>query len=99
MRRRDTTESRPWLWAGLMLSLLLSMPAGLRAQLYHGIIEGLVTDPAGAVVTNASVTVTSVDTGVASPTRTNSTGYYRVVDLVPGRYRVHIEATGFSPVD
>ena len=84
---------------GLGIILPLCAAGLLHAQLNHGIIEGIVTDPAGAAVAHASVTVTSVDTGVASPARTNSTGYYRAVDLVPGSYRVHIEMQGFSPVD
>jgi len=84
---------------GLAIIFSLAATSALRAQLNHSIIEGLVTDPAGSAVANAVVTVTSVDTGVATPTRTNITGYYRAVDLVPGRYRVHIEAPGFSPLD
>jgi hypothetical protein len=48
---------------------------------------------------NATVMITSVDTGVAARVKTNSTGYYRAVDLTPGVYRVHIEAPGFNPVE
>jgi len=69
------------------------------AQLNRGIVEGTVTDPAGAAIVNASVKVTSLDTGVPFATKTNDTGYYRAVDLVPGRYRVHIESAGFAPLD
>src|SRR5215471_3483612 len=69
------------------------------AQLNRGVVEGTVTDPAGAAIVNASVKVTSLDTGVPFATRTNDTGYYRAVDLVPGRYGVHIESTGFAPLD
>jgi len=79
--------------------LALTVAGSLRAQLNHGVIEGVVTDPAGGVIARASVTVTAVDTGVSTPTRTNNTGYYRAVDLVPGSYRVHIEAPGFDAVD
>lgn len=79
--------------------LMLGTGGALRAQLNHGIVEGVVTDPAGASVANASVTVTSTETGVSTPTKTNHTGYYRAVDLVPGHYRVHIEAPGFEPLD
>jgi phosphatidate phosphatase APP1 len=50
-------------------------------------MEGFVTDPQGATVPNAEVTVTAVDTEVTVNTKTNSAGYYRVVDLVPGKYR------------
>ncbi len=43
--------------------------------------------------------MTAVDTNVASTTTTNSAGYYRVVDLVPGKYRIRFMAAGFSPLD
>ena len=45
------------------------------------------------------VTDTAVETNVVLPTTTNSTGYYRVVDLVPGTYQAHFDASGFSPLD
>ena len=69
------------------------------AQLNRGILEGTVTDPQGAAVPGVKVTVTAVDTNVVLPTTTNNVGYYRVVDLVPGKYQVHVEAAGFSPLD
>jgi hypothetical protein len=71
----------------------------VNAQLNRGIIEGIVIDPQGASIAGADVTVTSVDTNVASATKTNNTGYYRAVDLVPGKYRVHIAAAGFNATD
>ena len=84
----------------LLLLAAISVAATLGfAQLNRGVIEGVVVDPQAAVVAGADVTVTSVDTNVASTTKTNSTGYYRVVDLVPGRYRVRIGAAGFNATD
>jgi carboxypeptidase family protein len=73
--------------------------AVLDAQLNRGIIEGIVTDPQGAVVGGADVTITALDTNVVSSTKTNSTGYYRVVDLVPGKYRARFLAAGFNATD
>lgn len=69
------------------------------AQINRGIIEGIVTDPAGAVVAGAEVTITAVDTNVAVPVLTNTTGYYRAGDLVPGKYKALIKAPGFSTID
>ncbi len=83
----------------LGLVLLLSWATALKAQLNRGVIEGIVTDPQGAVVPGVSVTITAVETNVAQATKTNSSGYYRAVDLVPGKYRAHFVASGFSPVD
>ncbi len=83
----------------LGLVLLLSGATALQAQLNRGVLEGTVTDPQGAVVPGVDVTVTAVDTNVTVPTKTNSAGYYRVEALVPGKYRAHFVAAGFSPVD
>jgi hypothetical protein len=45
------------------------------------------------------VGVTNADTNVSAIVKTNSEGYYRVADLVPGKYKVHFELAGFRPVD
>lgn len=96
--KRDRCVLPAWR-VGLFVALTLATAGGLQAQLNHGIIEGVITDPSGAAVVNATVMITSVDTGVAARVKTNSTGYYRAVDLTPGVYRVHIEAPGFNPVE
>jgi hypothetical protein len=77
----------------------LLLPAVIEAQLNRGTIEGLVTDPQSAVVPDAAVKITAVDTNVVLATRTDKAGYYRVVDLVPGRYRVQVTAPGFFPLE
>jgi hypothetical protein len=79
--------------------VLVGWAAPLRAQLNRGVIEGLVTDPQGAVVPGVEVTITDVETNVSTPTKTNSAGYYHVPNLVPGKYRAHFLASGFSPLD
>jgi hypothetical protein len=96
---RSDCRFQPLWRLGLLVALTMGSAVGLQAQLNRGIIQGLVTDQTGAALVNASVTITSVDTGVSGHTKTNSTGYYRAVDLTPGGYRVHIEARGFNPVD
>src|SRR5579863_10433559 len=85
----------------LAVAFFLSLApfAKAQAQLNRGVIEGLATDPQGAVVPGADVTIISLETNVSVTTKTNSTGYYRVVDLVPGSYRVHFELTGFAQLD
>lgn len=79
----------------LMLALLL-WSSTLFAQLNRGTITGLVTDPQGAVVPNADVVINSTDTGIQNNTKTNSSGYYRVGNLVPGPYSATFNARGFS---
>lgn len=61
-------------------------------------ITGLVTDPAGRVVTGVSVVLTNVNTNVARQTVTNAQGIYRVVGLAPGVYRANITKDGFKSI-
>ncbi len=60
-----------------------------------GTIKGIVTDPTGAVVPNAVVTVTNQATGAKVTTRTTGAGLYEVTSLIPGIYTVEISAPGF----
>jgi hypothetical protein len=79
--------------------LLLGWASPLPAQLNRGVIEGIVTDPQGGVVPGVAVTITNVETSVSTSTKTNGAGYYHVPDLVPGKYRAHFVASGFSALD
>ena len=91
-------RKRYWIWP-VETCLLLCWAAPLRAQLNRGVMEGLVTDPQGAVMPGVEVTITDVETNVSASTKTNSAGYYHVPNLVPGKYRAHFVARGFSPRD
>ncbi len=75
--------------------LLLSSPAGLRAQALSG-INGTVTDPSGVAIPDAKVTITNNDTGVTRTATTSSAGTYYITDLIPGPYTVKIEKPGFK---
>jgi hypothetical protein len=61
-----------------------------------GAIGGNVLDSTGAVVPNAEVLVLNTGTNAQQKVATDSTGYYRVIHLQPGSYRVTISASGFS---
>jgi outer membrane receptor protein involved in Fe transport len=61
-----------------------------------GEIKGSVTDPSGAVIANAKVTVTDVLTGVVTVVETNKSGIYDVPSLLPGEYTVAVAAAGFK---
>ncbi len=81
----------------LVLAVALSLFAGSAvAQTYQGRILGQVTDPSGAVVAGAKVTVSNVLTGTTRNLVTNGAGEYVAPDLDPGTYRVVVEATGFK---
>lgn len=83
----------------LSLILFLAYGADLLGQINRGSIEGVVTDPQGGVIADVSVTITATDTNLATITKTNSTGYYRVVDLVPGIFQARFSAPGFANVE
>jgi hypothetical protein len=75
--------------------------ASLFAQttISTGSIQGVVTDPSGAVVSGAKVTITNRATGQVIPTTTSSAGVYTSGALIPGDYSVRIEAPGFQSLD
>src|SRR2546427_8075228 len=77
----------------------LSLSAALQASIDRGVIQGTVTDPAGAVVPGAKVVVKNVDTNVEVTLVTNAAGFYLAPELVPGRYTVRAASAGFVPLD
>jgi hypothetical protein len=66
------------------------------AQAVYGSIQGTVTDPSGAAVNGAKVTVTSQTKNVSTETTSNESGNYSVTHLIPDVYSVRIEGTGFK---
>src|SRR4030095_15362204 len=78
----------------LALSLFLAMPAAAQS-LTSGDITGVLTDPSGAVVGNATVTVKSNATGNTQTQNTNAQGAYRFSLLSPGNYTVSVNAKSF----
>jgi hypothetical protein len=80
----------------LILLLLTIVSCTLVAQQNYGKILGTVTDPAGAVITGAKVTVTNTDTRISQNTETDKDGFYQVLSLPIGNYTVAIEKTGFK---
>jgi hypothetical protein len=63
-----------------------------------GDISGIVTDPTGAVIPGARVTVVSVDTGATQTAITNSSGTYRASLLKPGNYKLTFTLAGFETI-
>jgi hypothetical protein len=75
--------------------LLLSQAASAQIG-GSGSIEGIVTDPSGAVVANASVSATSATTGLRTTRQTTDAGRYTISPLAAGVYSVTITAPGFE---
>ena len=80
----------------LFVSLL---PTAAFSQAVYGSIFGTVTDPSGAAVPNAKVTVTEIAKGTFDSATTNATGNYTVTHLIPDNYSVKIEAQGFKTLE
>jgi hypothetical protein len=78
----------------LIASLLF---AGLASAQFNCSIQGIVTDPSGAVVADATVRATNVNTGITRDVKTGSDGIYRVLSLGPGTYQAEVTAKGFRP--
>ncbi|MCS7023259.1 MAG: carboxypeptidase regulatory-like domain-containing protein [Bryobacteraceae bacterium] len=80
------------LW--IAFSLYLVLP--ILAQDFRASLTGLITDPVGAAVPDARVRVRNLATNAQAETTSNETGRYSIPFLIPGRYTVEVEATGFK---
>ncbi|HTV65135.1 MAG TPA: carboxypeptidase regulatory-like domain-containing protein [Bryocella sp.] len=88
-----------WLRAALpcCLAALLAV-AQLQAQNRES-LSGTVSDPSGAVVPRATVTVQNTSSGQQEKTTTAENGSYTLPQLPPGEYRLRVEAEGFAPYE
>jgi hypothetical protein len=78
--------------------LILIAGAAAFAQAGRGGINGLVTDPSGALVPGAKVIAKSHATGITTTTVTTAAGLYSFVSLNPGTYAVTVSSMGFESV-
>ena len=78
-----------------LFCLLCTIPAWPQS-LTSGDITGVVSDPTGAVVSNAKVTLSNSQTGATQVRTTNPQGLYRFSLLNPGSYKVSVSAPGFQ---
>ncbi len=85
-----------WICGCILVSLLF--PAVLPAQTSAGAIVGVVRDSSNAVIPEAKVVVTNMGTNVRFTFVTDATGNYFVPSLIPGRYKVEAEKSGFKKV-
>ena len=101
MRRLWTSRN----WNPLVLSVvafafslcfLLSGTATAQTTISTGSISGTITDPSGAAVPGANVSITKADTGQSISVQTTSTGNYSSGALVPGVYTLRASANGFK---
>ncbi|MDT7807696.1 MAG: hypothetical protein QOJ70_1509 [Acidobacteriota bacterium] len=79
----------------LVVAFCLALGVTASAQ-STATLQGTVTDPQGAVVPNAKVSVRSQATGAERTAQTDDSGNYQVASLQPGAYRVEVQAQGFQ---
>lgn len=63
---------------------------------YRAGVQGVVTDPSGAVVSGATVTLTSNETNRTRTTTTSDSGVYTILGLAPGHYKLSVDKAGFQ---
>ncbi len=80
--------------ASVLLALMFC--PGAVAQAPTGTIQGTVTDETGAVIPNATVTISNRETGFSRAAVTNAEGLFSAPALPAGEYEVRVEATGFK---
>src|ERR1700710_2061389 len=82
--------------SGFLLLACCGITLPAHSQAVYGSIFGTVTDPSGAMVPNATVTVTDVTKGTSVTVQSNGSGGYTVQHLIPDTYRVEALGAGFN---
>ncbi|HET8546374.1 MAG TPA: carboxypeptidase-like regulatory domain-containing protein, partial [Bryobacteraceae bacterium] len=77
------------------MSLLTICEATATAQVLYGSIVGIIEDPSGAVVPNATVTIRNTQTGASREIAADEQGRFSIPNVVPGRYDLTVRAAGF----
>ncbi len=86
----------------LLVAVVFLLAVSASPLLYgqaSGSFSGTVSDKAGAVVTGATVKVTSEGTGISREAKTNEDGYYLIPLLPVAFYTIHVESQGFQPAE
>src|SRR6266481_6700645 len=95
MLKITNLSGRRWYFVAA-ICLILAMQSAISAQESSGKVIGNVTDPKGAVIPDAKLTVTNVETQVSREATTNGEGNFEVLSLPIGNYRVMAERAGFK---
>src|ERR1700686_4089683 len=79
-----------------VVTVLAVTPRAVLGQNVYGTITGTVTDSSGAAISDATVVLTNLDNGEKHSIQSDSSGNYTFVNILPGRYKLEGEKTGFK---
>src|SRR5262245_53153622 len=79
-----------------LMCMLLAVPLAFAQTTGSATLVGTLTDTTGSVIPAAKVTVVNTATSIVSESVTTSEGSYYIPYLIPGTYRIRIEAAGFK---
>jgi hypothetical protein len=82
----------------LALGVVLSACTLVQGQSTYGSIMGSITDPSGAAIADAQVTLTNLGTTETRTQPTSADGLYSFVNLIPGNYRIEVQKPGFKRI-
>jgi hypothetical protein len=82
----------------VLSGFLLAVTALMWGQTATTSLHGTVSDPKGAVIAGAAVTITNPATGFTRSTKTDGQGGYQFLEIPPAKYDVTVNAPGFAPV-
>jgi hypothetical protein len=84
---------------GAVVAILSLAALSLEAQVTSGTISGRVTDSSGAVIKNASVTISNPANGLSRKVTTSDSGEFSSPNLLPGTYTIAVEVPGFKKLE
>src|SRR5450631_2436142 len=96
MRKHMTVKKWITAWLAVLVIAAVMAPSLMAQSLVSGDLTGTVTDPSGAVVSGATVTLQNDANGATRNTTSGANGTYRFSLLSPGSYTVSVSASGFS---
>src|SRR5262245_2161514 len=79
--------------------VVLACLVSTQAQVTTGKVSGIVQDPTGAVIDGAKVTISNKLTNVSATTQSSGRGEHQFNDLLPGDYKLTIDAAGFKKLN
>ena len=97
--KNNQTTYHGWPWLILAIFVAFFNPASLWAQQATGKIVGTVTDAQGGVMPNVKVTATNQATHVRTSSVANREGFYQIINLPIGEYRITAEEENFKVLE